>query len=202
MDDTIRVSIHEAGHALAAIQRGMPLIDVTIHQTPHVFDGARHLERADGKVRLDPERLQAMRAHESTFARDLFEFAIAGRTAEQEILGRDRPGGARGDLRQFWGWTKGRSFQTTAEYADVLGESLESAPGRMRLWGFRHREDIDLIAAALRDANCLTRDEVVALLQGAVDHSRSQESKHATVMSRHVARSANPPGSVGQSPAH
>ena len=109
-------SIHEAGHAFAATERGIPLIDVVIFDTSTQLEGAVTGDTAEGRVKIDMDSLKSLIVNGLVPSVDLFEFAIAGMSAEFAILGHETPGGAREDIRQFWGWTTGFSFTSLEQY--------------------------------------------------------------------------------------
>lgn len=140
--------VHEAGHAIAAIDHGIPILSLTIHREPTTFDGARAGETASGAVRIDVNALVSLRAAGHVRNHDLFTFALAGESAERVLLGHETPRGAAKDVREFWAWTKGLTFTSMAEYEEVLGEPFETA--RQRVWGWAQQRARHIEALALR----------------------------------------------------
>ena len=81
------------------------------------------------------------------------------------MLGHETPGGAREDIRQFWGWTTGFSFTSLEQYEAILGESLESARRRMREWARERETSIMHLAAMLLENGRLTGADVAAMIR-------------------------------------
>ena len=141
--------VHEAGHAVAALDYGIPIRSIVVHATPSQFDGARPGESANGGVRIDVSALEAARSAGTVPNLALFIFVMAGATAEEVVLGHGTPRGAAGDIRQFWAWTKGRSFIAESEYVEVLGETLQAARQQATSWVRTRTATISAVASRL-----------------------------------------------------
>ena len=155
--------VHEAGHAIAAVDCGIPIVSLTVHHEPTTFDGARPGETASGAVRIDVDTLAALRAAGHQHNRDLFTFALAGEAAEKVILGHETPRGAARDVREFWAWTKGQTFTSMDEYREVLGEPLEAALARVASWAQRRASHIDAVARLLGELGSVTVRELTSI---------------------------------------
>lgn len=155
--------VHEAGHAVAAIDHGIPILSLRVHGTPTTFEGAQAGETASGVVRVDLDALASLRTSGRVRNHDLFAFALAGETAERVILGHETPRGAAKDVREFWAWTKGVTFTSMEEYAEVLGEPFELARQRVMDWSRQRASYIEAVALRLDADRVLTVDELHAI---------------------------------------
>jgi hypothetical protein len=158
-------SVHEAGHAVAAIDRGIPILSLRVHRAPTTFEGARSGETASGAVRIDRDSLASLRASGTVRNRDLFTFVLAGEAAERVLLGHETPRGAAKDVREFWAWTKGRTFTSMDEYEEVLGEPFQVARQRVWDWAELRGRHIEALALRLDAAGQVTVDELRAVAE-------------------------------------
>ena len=135
-----------------------------------MFDISTELEdasvgqTAEGRVKIDVDALKCAIENGVVSNVDLFDFAVAGESAEFAVLGHGTRGGAKEDIRQFWGWTTGYSFTSIRQYDDILGEPLQSARHRMREWAQAREESIVYVASVLREKKRLTGSEVAAMI--------------------------------------
>lgn len=152
--------VHEAGHAVAAIDHGIPILSLRVHRAATTFEGARAGETANGAVRIDIDALASLRAAGAVRNHDLFTFALAGESAERVLLGHETPHGAAKDVREFWAWTTGRTFTSMVEYEEVLGEPFESARQRVWDWAQQRARHIEALALRLDADGDVTIDEL------------------------------------------
>jgi hypothetical protein len=139
--------VHEAGHAVAAVEHGLPIQQVAVLDQPVAFGGGDRWK--SGGLTIAPPKLRALRDAGIVSDIALFEVAVAGESAEKALLGHEVPGGARGDLEMFFGWMPHHRFLTVADYEPVLGESLDSARARMVGWARERTALIEGVATAL-----------------------------------------------------
>jgi len=152
--------IHEAGHAVAAIEHEIAFIQVAVlppenwHQT---VEGA-----TAGGVTLpgDLRDVAATLSHTKTF-----EFALAGVQAERVILGHELHMSFLGDVN-LWRRTVGIiGADQMAEIEDVLGQPLMSAAADVEEWVEVNRDEILAVRGALaRSSWTLTQDQVMAAI--------------------------------------
>lgn len=154
---------HEAGHAVAAIDLGIPIVSVVLHPTPAPLVAGRTGELADGTTRVNVPALRAARAAGVISNGALFLFAAAGMAAESALLGHATPGGAAADLREFWAWTKGQTFVDEEEYTEVLGEPFSVAHARAAKWADRRSGAISALARVLEPGRELSTDDLARL---------------------------------------
>lgn len=113
--------IHEAAHAIVAIDRGLPFDRIAVG-TPESFDSVSPgLEVAGGLY--VPEPISEWIQPEPIAA---FEMIIAGKVAEEAFLGHHLEGGWHGDLAL---WCRGMEIEdpTVPLIKEVLGTSLSKA---------------------------------------------------------------------------
>ena len=155
--------VHEAGHAVAAIDLGIPIVAVVLNPTPSHIKAGRTDELADGTTRVDVTALRAARAAGAISNGALFLFAAAGMTAESALLGHATPGGAAADFREFWAWTKGQTFVDEEEYTEVLGEPRSLAQVRATEWAKRRSGAIGALARMLKPGRELSADDLAQI---------------------------------------
>lgn len=159
-------SVHEAGHAIAAVDFGIPISAVSVHDAPSTFEGARAGESASGSVRIDVSAVSALRASGAVLNHALFTFALAGESAEKVLLGHETPGGAAKDIREFWAWTKGQTFTSMEEYEEVLGEPFATARQGVLRWARDRAPVIRSLASTLDDRGSVPIADLVAIAAG------------------------------------
>lgn len=152
----VHVAVHEAAHALAAIERCIPMVDVVVFPAPRHVKDDRYMA---GRVELDESR-----RWRDTAALPLLEFCLAGVSAERAVLGHEVRGGWKGDLT-MWRSTVGMvEACSVADYEHLLGVSVTDVVGRMRAWAIERSGSIEAIAARLLGGDSLSETTVRALV--------------------------------------
>jgi hypothetical protein len=168
------VFVHEAAHAVAAIDRGVPFERVTI-STPDEWLSEHPNETMLGGVHMG--------APASTWVMPdpaaALEFALAGALAEVGTLGHHVTGSFLGDLRVWHQGAGPTSPQSREDLEAAAGVTLQDARARTEAWLRDAYPRIRRIMAALAGIDAeqslavvsfdsgpwsLTRDEVSALL--------------------------------------
>jgi hypothetical protein len=151
-------TVHEAGHLLAAVQRGVPYEYVVIHDEPTVLPSG---ELTSGWVSIDTERVLAVTPVL------LLEFALAGQAAEIAIL-RDRMrDGPKADIANWKRWHRVGMESDPAVFDALVGEPVEQVIERVGWWAHDHAGRIDVLARHLDRCGRMTRHDVDVVLAGA-----------------------------------
>ncbi|GAA3526461.1 hypothetical protein AFL01nite_04850 [Aeromicrobium flavum] len=115
--------IHEAAHAIVAIDRGLPFVRITVG-TPESFDPVSQGFELAGGLSV-PEPISEWIQPEPIAA---FEMIIAGKVAEEAFLGHHLEAGWHGDLAL---WCRGMEMEnpTVPLIKEALGTSLGEVSG-------------------------------------------------------------------------
>jgi hypothetical protein len=136
-----RIATHEAGHCVAAITYGVPIISVTVEDRPHLHRGRYHAPTPD----LGREAMVVL--------------CLSGPAAEELFCGRIEDGGDGPDLRMA-------REQVSRAIADPLRVGIELARCRVaaeRLVSSKFAQDrIKVLAAALLQHGTLRGEQIAA----------------------------------------
>lgn len=144
-------AVHETGHALAALERGIRFVEVEL------FPNGAQL--ANGLAVRGCTRLDDGYPWRTLDPLLLFEFVIAGSLAEDAVLGDRLPGGWDQDVT-IWRQCVGL-FRACTEHdlRSVLGESPDGVIARMRKWASDGRLAIQATAERILVAERVTEKQ-------------------------------------------
>lgn len=158
------IYIHESGHAVAAIDNGVPFKQIVIYadeDRPAYDSGAAQAPAAvemlseDASTWVAPDRLAALR------------FVLAGTLTELELLGDAIDGGYTEDLDQ-WRRGSGQTGSLTIEDLDEsAGGSWMALGEELRAWARTNQAAIERLAdhlATLPHPSEMPYDDVITLL--------------------------------------
>lgn len=157
--------VHEAGHAVAAIENGIPFRAVVLYDdasAPRFLGGLAYAPGAvdmgtdDATVWVQPDVVGSLR------------FVCGGFAAEQAILGHPIEGGFAEDLRAWRVGSDRKDEQTLDGLSALLGQSFPDLVREVQDWAVEQAERITALADHLgRQAPPyeMPRDDVEAFLQ-------------------------------------
>lgn len=164
-DERRHCSVHEAAHAVAAVDFGVPFLHVSLLDEPVGYDEVGALEKKGGlAVDLDhllplwPLRVNGIVSRSSMLA-----VALAGETAERAVFGHVLDDhGSIGDLWMNVGWLPqdGRRPRSWEEAKQRERATVD----RVAAWAVERRGAIECVAAELNGRARLTCTEVLRLL--------------------------------------
>jgi hypothetical protein len=165
VDKRRHYSVHEAAHAVAAVDFGVPFLQVSVLDEPVAYADLEGLEK-NGGLAVDIDHLLPLwplRADGIVPPSSMLAVALAGETAERVVLGHvvdDH--GSIGDFRMYVGWLAkdGRRPRSWEEAKEREPATVD----RVAAWAEERRGEIDSVATELSKRARLTRTEVVRLL--------------------------------------
>jgi hypothetical protein len=143
-------AVHEASHAVAAIQRGIEITEVRVvaPDAKAWLGGVRFA----GRVIASHERNDWV--HADPLA--ALEYLLAGSAAESELLGHSLPGSGDSDIRA---WRKSAGFIEASQIREIeqfLGSDLDSTLESTHDWVTANAAAIRRVAARLQDPHAVT----------------------------------------------
>ena len=135
-----RAATHEAGHCVAALTFGIPIVEATVEGSPHLRRGRFHMQRSTG-------------------IECLAILCLSGPAAEEMVCGPICDGGDRGDLEMARTYLRSRFSelevaQQMQRMRDAANRLVRTRWAEVRIWA---------IAGALVERGTLTADEIYTL---------------------------------------
>lgn len=162
----MHVLAHEAGHAVAAIDFGIPFRAVALYDETNAPLFGNGLFYAPGAVEMGTEDASEWVLPNIEGS---LRFILGGVTAEQAVLGHPIEGGFDEDMRLWRVGTKRFDGQSVDELTEFIGKPLLDVYQEMREWATESRDRIVALGEHLGRQMPpfeMSEDEVRAFLAG------------------------------------
>lgn len=157
--------VHEAGHAVAAVDFGVPFLHVSVFSRPVDYTEVAGLEKRGG-LAVDLDRLRPLWPLEPdgyVTQSAMFAVALAGDSAERSVLGHVLSEHASiGDFWMYVGWLP-RDGRRPESWTDAKRRDPATVE-EVSAWSVTRRRAVERVAAALRISGCLVSAEVARLI--------------------------------------
>jgi hypothetical protein len=158
--------VHEAAHAVAAHDFGVPFLHVSVLDGPVPYEEVRGVDK-NGGLAIDRDQLLPLwplRSDGDLPRSSMLAVALAGETGEQVVIGHilDEQGSF-GDFRTYVGWLpqdggRPESWEEAKRRDPVTVQ-------RIAVWAMDRRNEIECVAAELNGGGRLTAVAVARLLR-------------------------------------
>ena len=164
-DERRHCCVHEAAHAVAAVDFGVPFLHVSVLDEPVGYDEAGGLEK-NGGLAVDVGYLRPLwplRENGVVPRSSMLAVALAGETAERVVFGHVLDDhGSIGDFWMYVGWLP-RDGRRPRSWEEAKQRDRATVD-RVAAWAVERRGEIECVAAELDGRARLTRTDVVRLL--------------------------------------